>query len=110
MSDTQAAPRSGKLLPAVLVLNSALLAGVIAMLVLKPSGATSHASADKQAEAPKGEAAHGEAAAIAAGVMGPTVKLPDFVIHLRATEADRYARLSFEVEVGSEKDKADVTS
>ena len=118
MSETTAAPRSGKLLPAVLVLNSALLAGVLGMLVLKPAGAAPHAAADKHAAAePAAPAAEGHGAAeshepgvAAAGLMGPTVKLPDFVIHLRDTEADRYARLSFEVEVGNEKDKADLTA
>jgi flagellar FliL protein len=38
------------------------------------------------------------------------VKLPDFVIHLRDSDADRYARISFEAEVGGEKDKTDLTA
>jgi flagellar FliL protein len=57
-----------------------------------------------------GEAAeggeHGEGAGThLPGGVGPTLKLPDFVVHLRNPEADRYARISFEVEVLNEADK-----
>ncbi len=122
-----AAPaKPSKLLPILLIMNSALIAGVLAVLLLRPAGGASAAHADKDKPAAHGEPAkgeHGEAkpahggggehgggehGALAEGQMGPTVKLPDFVIHLRDTEADRYARLSFEVEVSSEKDKTDV--
>ncbi|MCA2977338.1 MAG: flagellar basal body-associated FliL family protein [Myxococcaceae bacterium] len=37
--------------------------------------------------------------------LGPLVKLSDFVIHLRNPEIDRYARLSFDVEVFADSDK-----
>jgi flagellar FliL protein len=40
-----------------------------------------------------------------AGGLGPLVKLSDFVIHLRNPEIDRYARMSFEVEVFADPDK-----
>jgi flagellar FliL protein len=33
------------------------------------------------------------------------VKLPDFVVHLRNPDADRYARMSFDVEVFADSDK-----
>jgi flagellar FliL protein len=36
---------------------------------------------------------------------GPTIRLPDFVIRLRNPEQDRFARISFEVEVTEEIDK-----
>jgi flagellar FliL protein len=36
---------------------------------------------------------------------GPTVRLADFVVHLRNPETDRYARISFELEVATDKDK-----
>lgn len=39
------------------------------------------------------------------GGPGPMVKLADFVIHLRNPELDRYARMSFDVEVIGESDK-----
>lgn len=37
--------------------------------------------------------------------LGPLVKISDFVIHLRNPEIDRYARMSFDVEVIAESDK-----
>jgi flagellar protein FliL len=37
--------------------------------------------------------------------LGPLVKISDFVIHLRNPEIDRYARMSFEVEVFADPDK-----
>lgn len=36
---------------------------------------------------------------------GPMVKLADFIVHLRNPELDRYARMSFDVEVMAESDK-----
>jgi flagellar protein FliL len=51
-----------------------------------------------------GEKKDGEHGAVAGGP-GPMVKLPDFVIHLRNPELDRYARMSFDVEVIGDSDK-----
>lgn len=89
-----------KLLPALLALNSVMLAGVLAVLLLRPAGG-------KAPSAAKDEGHEGGAAQAAAKgpSVGPTQKLPDFVVHLRDTDADRYARVSFEVEVGNEEDK-----
>jgi len=42
--------------------------------------------------------------------VGPTVKLPEFVVHLRNPEAERYARMSFELEIGSEEEKAELAA
>jgi flagellar FliL protein len=33
------------------------------------------------------------------------IRLPDFVVHLRDSDADRYVRVAFELEVGDEKTK-----
>ena len=124
---TIAAPaKAGKLLPLLLVLNMLLVGAVLAVLLLRPAagGASTHAAkgaADGGHEAPAAAAAEGghgggdahgggEKAAASAGQMGPTVRLPDFVIHLRDADAERYARLSFEVEVATEKDKTDLTT
>lgn len=88
-----------KLVPALLVMNLVLVAAVLALFVLKGGG---HAAA-----AEKGDGGH-EAAAekgAAGDAPGPSVKLPDFVVHLRNPEADRYARMSFEIEVATEEDK-----
>jgi flagellar protein FliL len=41
---------------------------------------------------------------------GPTLRLADFVVHLRNPEADRYARFSFEIEVATDKDKETLTA
>lgn len=39
------------------------------------------------------------------GSNGPMVKIADFVVHLRNPEVDRYARMSFDVEVFGDADK-----
>ena len=88
-----------------LILNSLLLAGVLAMQVLKPGAAAAPAAA---AEA--GTHAKAEAAAPAKAGPGPMVRLADFIIHLRNPEAERYARLSFEIEVGSDLDRDKMTA
>lgn len=96
---------NSKLVPILLIVNVVLVAAVLAVFLLKGSGGGSH-------EAPKGEAkaehgAEGEAKGKDAKDLppGPTVKLADFVVHLRNVESDRYARLSFEIEVATEEDK-----
>lgn len=58
----------------------------------------------------KGEK-HGEGApAPIAGAPGPIVRLPDFVVHLRNPDLDRYARITFEIEVFAESDKDRLTA
>lgn len=90
-----------------LILNSVLLAGVLVMLVLKPG---SHGEAaekgEKSEHAAKAEApAEGHGSGPAKVGPGPMVRLADFIIHLRNPEAERYARISFEIEVGTDLDK-----
>ena len=114
-----AAGGGGKLVPVLLVANSLLLAGVLAVLLLKPMGvAGQHAAAP--AEKGQGQAAeaggHGGQKAEGAdgksgkeALPGPTLRLADFVVHLRDADADRYARVSFEIEVADEKAKEAVT-
>ncbi len=98
-----------KLVPILLIVNVVLVAAVLAVFLLKGSGG-SHSEAkaeDKAAEHGKeGEAKPGEKGKDGKEAPpGPTVKLADFVVHLRNVESDRYARLSFEVEVATEEDK-----
>lgn len=131
------APSGGgsKIVTILMIVNSLLLAGVLAMLVLRPAGLTrakapegapaEHAEA-KEGEAKeeehakkeeKGEKAEGkehagksekgEGGAPAAGAT--TVRLPDFIVHLRDADSDRYARVSFEVELKEEKGKEVIT-
>ncbi len=56
-------------------------------------------------EGAKEEHGGGASGAGGKGGLGPLVKISDFVIHLRNPEIDRYARLSFDVEVIAESDK-----
>ncbi len=107
-------PAKSKLLPILVGVNTLMMAGVLAVVLLKMGHSEAQAAPKKHAEA--GEAAEAEEApapeeheekAEGEGKKfgGPTVKLDDFVVRLRNPEADRFARVSFEVEVGSEKDK-----
>lgn len=100
------AARPSKLVPILLAVNSLLLAAVLARTFLAPGAAPA-----APAEAPGGEAEHA-AAATAKGPLGlgPTVRMPEFVVHLRNPEAERYAKMTFEVEVGVEADKDRVNS
>ena len=103
--ETPASKPSGgsKIVPLLLVVNMLLVAGVLALFLLK-GGGVGHAAEPKAG--PEGEKdAHGGGAA-QAGLPGPTTRMPDFVVHLRDAEVDRYARLSFEVELASEEERA----
>ena len=60
----------------------------------------------------KGEegAASGEHAKGGFAPPGPILKLENFVIQLKTVDTDRYVRLAFDLEVGSETDKEAVTA
>jgi len=106
---TEAKQGGGKLVPLLLVVNSVLLAAVLALLVLRPGGLGKHdAKADKGDEHAE---AHGEKGkAPGEPLPGPTMRLPDFVVHLRDADADRYARVAFELELADGKAKDAVTA
>jgi flagellar FliL protein len=110
----QAAGGGSKLPVLLMLVNSALLAAVLAVLVLRPtSGAPRPPAADpaedgREKTAKKDDGKKPEKGERAAP--GPVVKLPDFVVHLRDPEMDRYARISIEVEVADEKAKEALTS
>ena len=95
-----------KLVPILLVVNLLLVGAVLAVFLTRGGGGggEKHEGA-KSAEGKPGEGEKGEKG----NAPGPTQKLADFVVHLRDPEADRYARVSFEVEVGTEEDKAKLT-
>ncbi len=106
MADAPAEKKGGKsggspLVPALLALNSILVAAVLALFLLRGGGGHA-AAAEKGGE--HGDV-KGEKGEKGGDKPGPTVKLPDFVVHLRNPEADRYARVSFEVEVATEPEK-----
>jgi flagellar FliL protein len=101
-------------------LNSLLLMGVLAMTLLRPgAGAAKHAGAegsdakaahDAPAEGADGsDGAHGAAGGAGGSPTaprpGPMLPLPDFVVHLRDPDTDRYARLTLNVELRGESDK-----
>ena len=113
-------PKSGggKLLPIMLIMNTALIGGVLFFVMKKPApaaattgkeGAAATATAD-------GHAAEGEHAAEdsdgkkgAYSKPGPILKLENFVIQLKTVDADRYVRLAFDIETANEVDKQAVT-
>jgi flagellar FliL protein len=90
----------GKLLPTVLLLNTALIGGVLVLVMKKP---TAVAPAAAQATESGGGDFNREAP-------GPILKLEDFVIQLKAVDTDRYVRLSFDLEVGSDADRDAVSA
>lgn len=98
-----AKPAGGsKIVPLLLGVNMLLVVGVLAVFLLK-GGVGGHGEAKA---APPAEGHGAEAAESGEGALpGPSTKMPDFVVHLRDAEVDRYARISFEVELGAELDK-----
>ena len=106
VTDAAAAPKSSsRIVPILLGVNSVALVGVLAVVLLRGSGSEAKSSgAESHSESgEKGQGAEGNAP-------GPTVRLSDFTVRLRGTEGDRYARLSLEVEVATEKDKEELSS
>jgi len=106
-NDAQKPGGSGKAVPVLLAVNSLLLAGVLALLVLRPGGAPAPHDEEKPE---KKEAAAGEEGQLPPGSPGPIVRLPDFVVHLSNPEADRYLRLVVEVELGKDSDRDLITT
>jgi flagellar FliL protein len=90
----------------------ALLAVVgLQVAMLRGAGARAPRAADESAPpADAREAAHRKPARDGKeAVPGPTLRLADFVVRLRDPENDRFARLSFELELPDEKAKSEVT-
>lgn len=111
----------GKLLVILVGVNLLLSGGALAVSLLKKpapapaaadahgdKGAGGHGDAKADGHGEKGKDGHGEKGK--AELPGPTVKLPDFVVHLRDPEVDRYARLTVEIEVADEKAKEALTA
>jgi flagellar FliL protein len=102
------APKGGsKLVLILLGVNMLLVVGVLTLFLLKGglgggSKGEAGGSAKGEAHEAKGDGGHGEGGAEAAGASS---KMADFVIHLRDAEVDRYARVTFEVELAGEADK-----
>ncbi|HET7753828.1 MAG TPA: flagellar basal body-associated FliL family protein [Anaeromyxobacteraceae bacterium] len=119
--DAPAAAGGSKLMVALTGLNSLLLVGVLAVALLRPAGRAGaapsadadHASAAAGATHDATGAAGAEAAAAGlegakagpAARPGPMLALPDFVVHLRDPDTDRYARLTLNLELEAESAK-----
>ncbi len=91
-------------IPILLGFNSLMMAAVLGVVLLKP-GASSHANEPKDQDAAGEQGKHGAMPP----AIGPLVRMGDFVVHLRNPEADRYARMTFEIEVNTEEEKAAMT-
>jgi len=105
-----AAARSGRLVTILHVVNTVVLVAVLVLQVLRSGGLRHDARADERT-APAGPPQRAEKKGDGKEALpGPTLKLADFVIHLRDTDVDRYARVSFELELADEKAKDTVTS
>jgi flagellar FliL protein len=110
-----AAKGSSKIMPIILVVNTLLIAGVLIFVMKRPSsgGAAKgeHAAKEEHGEEKsehgekKGEHGGGEHGAADEGGPGPSMRLDNFIVQVRATEGDRYAHLTMELEVGAESDK-----
>lgn len=108
-----AAKGNSKIMPIILVVNTLLIAGVLIFVMKRPAasagGKGEHAAKEEHAEE-KGE--HGEKGDKAGGAHGaeeggpgPSMRLDNFIVQVRAAEGDRYAHLTMELEVGAETDK-----
>jgi len=119
MADTEAKKEGGggggsKLLLILVAVNCLVSGGSLAVALLRPGAARApgHAEAGKgePGKAEGGQGDKGDRKDEKAAGPGPTVKLPDFVVHLRDPEVDRYAKLTIEVEVESDKAKEALTA
>jgi flagellar FliL protein len=128
--DAGAAPaKSSKLMPILVGANSLLLFGVLGFLAMqmtkkdegdhkadaKAEGGE-HAGGEKKGHDEEKKKKEGEKSAEGhepggpLPAAGPMVRIPDFVVHLRNPDMDRYARMSFDVEVFTEADKERITA
>ncbi len=97
----------GKLVAVLLAVNTVAVLAVVALQVLtlpRTALARRDARADERPAADR-PAPVEKRAGPAEGQPGPTLRLSDFIVHLRDLDADRYARVSFELEVPDEKAK-----
>jgi flagellar protein FliL len=96
-----------KLLPILTAVNSLLVAAVLAVLLLRPPTVKVAEAKGDHEEAAAGEHGEGEAKGKDEkhAAPGPTLRLGDFVVHLRDTDGEHFAKISFDVEVADEKAK-----
>jgi flagellar FliL protein len=112
-----AAPKAGgsKIVPILMVMNTLLVGGVLAFVMKKqaPVAVTSSSAAAAEGEHGEEKGEHGEAKGggehgggeHGGGGPGPMVKLENFVIQLKAVDAERYVRIAFDLELGQATDE-----
>ena len=100
-----APPTRGKVFPILLAMNSVAAVGALLLVLLRPAPATAglapaaHGPA-AEAEAGPANEGHGEGGAPGVpGARGADVKLTDLVVRLKNPDADRYVRVSFNLEL-----------
>jgi flagellar FliL protein len=120
-----AAPKS-KIVPLLLVINTAFGGAALFLAMRKPATTVVHAApaaAPGHEGAAAGAAAEGHETAVGGegheapppprredseGAPGPVVKLEGFVIQLRTADSERYARVAFDLEIATEGDRKPV--
>jgi flagellar protein FliL len=116
-----AAKGSNKIMPIILVVNTLLIAGVLIFVMKRPAGSGSGGGKSEHAAKEEGgghgeeKGEHGEKGGehkgggehggTEEGGPGPSMRLDNFIVQVRAAEGDRYAHLTMEIEVGAETDK-----
>jgi len=116
-----AAKGNSKIMPIILVVNTLLIAGVLIFVMKRPAaggggGKGEHAAKEEHGEEKsehgekKGEHGGGEHGGAEEGGPGPSMRLDNFIVQVRATEGDRYAHLTMELEVSAEGDKKAIES
>jgi flagellar basal body-associated protein FliL len=93
--------KGGKVLPALAIMNTLLIAGVLAFIMKRPAAPAVVAPVPVSAEMAGHKALEAP---------GPTLRLENFIIQLRTTEAERYIRVAFDVELSSELDREGVVA
>jgi flagellar FliL protein len=121
-SPAKAKGGGSKLVPIMMIMNTLLIAGVLVFVLKKPAavgvggpapaaaaegehGGGEHGEKAEKSEHGEDKGEHGGGEHGAAGGPGPMVKLENFVIQLRAVDAERYVRVAFDLELGLPTDE-----
>jgi flagellar FliL protein len=101
------APKS-KLIPLLLIVNTALMGGVLFLVLKRPAAAPAAPGGEAAgAEAHEGGAAETDKSGkrVDSNKPGPILPLEPFVIQVRAADMERYLRITFNLEIITEADK-----
>jgi flagellar FliL protein len=97
-----------KMLPLILIINTALMVGVLIFVMKKPSA---HADAAEGKDEKHEKSEHGGSDEKGGhgkeeGAVGPTVRFDNFTVQLKSNDVERYAHMSLELELADEPAKA----